>query len=353
VLQAGCPRAAASSFREASDRGRAVPSLDVKLSGFFARLCTLTFLVLALAGCAGDGQATTPSTTWFDRLQREVFDVNCLSAGCHNSTSRAGNLVLSAGVSYNQLVGAVPDNAVARQAGLERVTPFDLESSFLLIKLTGPGAGQGGQMPLNGGPLSPADINLVRSWIMDGAPPGQLPVSPTATPSPTSTPTPSPTATPIPPTSTPSMTLPPVTGTSLPTSTRTATSTPTPTPTATATQTMGAAVRFAQIQDDIFTPRCAVPICHDSASQSGSLVLETGASFDELVGVEPFTTAAQRDGFLRVDPGDPDNSFLVIKLELPAGGTVELGSPMPLIGDRLSDAEIQLIRDWITQGALP
>jgi hypothetical protein len=116
---------------------------------------------------------------------------------------------------------------------------------------------------------------------------------------------------------------------------------------------MGAAVRFAQIQDDIFTPRCAIPICHDSASQSGSLVLETGASFDELVGVEPFTPAAQRDGFLRVDPGDPDNSFLVIKLELPAGGTVELGSPMPLIGDRLSDVEIQLIRDWITQGALP
>jgi hypothetical protein len=30
-----------------------------------------------------------------------------------------------------------------------------------------------------------------------------------------------------------------------------------------------------------------------------------------------------------------------------------LGSPMPLIGDRLTDAETQLIRDWIAQGALP
>jgi hypothetical protein len=109
---------------------------------------------------------------------------------------------------------------------------------------------------------------------------------------------------------------------------------------------------LAQIQDEIFTPRCAVVICHDSASQSGSLVLEDGASFDELVGVEPSTPAARDAGFLLVDPGDPDNSFLVTKLELP-DPSVELGSPMPLVGDRLTEDEIQLIRDWIAQGALP
>jgi hypothetical protein len=321
-----------------------------------ARLCAVAFLGLALAGCAGDGQATSTSTAWFDRLQREVFDVNCLSAGCHNSTSRAGNLVLSAGVSYDQLVGRMPDNPVARQAGLVRVIPFDLESSFLLIKLTGPAAGEGGRMPLNGGPLSPADINLVRDWILNGAPPAPGAMSPTSTPSPTSTstasPTPTPTPTPIPPTATPSMTLPPVTGTSLPTATRTPTSTPTPTPTETATPTMGAAVSFAQIQDEIFTPRCAVPICHDSVSRSGSLVLEAGASFDQLVGVEPSTPAARDAGMLRVDPGDPNNSFLVTKLELPQA-TIEFGSPMPLIGDRLTPDELQSIRDWIAQGAQP
>jgi cell division septation protein DedD len=314
----------------------------------FARLSTLTLLSFALAGCAGDGQPTTASTAWFDRLQREVFDVNCLSAGCHNSASRAGNLVLSAGVSYDQLVRVTPDNPVARQAGLERVIPFDLESSFLLVKLTDPGAGQGGRMPLNGSPLSLDNINLVRDWILNGAPPGEASLSPTATASSTSTPTESATATPIPPTATPTMTAPPVTGTSAPTSTRTPTPTPTPTPMATATE--GAAVSFARIQDEIFTPRCAVVICHDSASQSGSLNLEAGSSFDDLVGVEPSTPAARDDGFLRVDPGNPDNSFLVTKLELPEA-TIEFGSPMPLIGDRLSEGEIQLIRDWIAQGA--
>jgi hypothetical protein len=322
-------------------------------STLFARLCGLTFSCLALAGCAGDGQPTTGlSTAWFDRLQREVFDVNCLSAGCHNSASRAGNLVLAAGVSYDQLVGVTADNPVARQADLARVTPFDLESSFLLTKLTGPGAGEGGQMPLNGSPLSLANINLVRDWILNGAPRGETTVSPTATQSPTSTPTSSPTRTPVPPTATPSMTPPPVTGTAPPSSTPTPTGTPTPTPTATATATMGEGVSLAQIQDEIFTPRCAVVTCHDSTSQSGALVLEEGFSFDQLVGVEPATPAARDAGFLRVDPGDPDNSFLVIKLELPEA-TLELGSPMPLIGARLTAAEIQLIRDWIAQGAPP
>lgn len=317
-----------------------------------ARLSTLTLLSLSLAACAGDGAPTTGGTTSFDVLQREVFDVSCLSAGCHNSTSRAGNLVLAAGVSYNQLVGVTADNPVARQAGLERVTPFDVESSFLFVKLTDPAAGEGGRMPLNSGPLSPASINLVRDWILDGAPPGEAMLSPTPTFSPTSTATASPSSTPAPPTATPSMTLPPATGTSLPTSTQTATATPTPTPTATATPTVGTAVSLAQIQDEIFTPRCAVVICHDSASRSGNLVLEEGESFDELVGVEPSTPAAREDGFLLVDPGNPDNSFLVIKLELP-DATIELGSPMPLIGDRLTGEEIQLIRDWITQGANP
>lgn len=325
-----------------------------------ARLCALASLCFSLAGCAGDGAPTTASTAAFDRLQREIFDLNCLSAGCHNSTSRAGNLVLSAGSSYDQLVGRMPDNPVARQAGLQRVAPFDADSSFLLVKLTGPGPGEGARMPLNGGPLSPADINLIRDWILDGAPSGEEVVSPTPTASPTSTvpptatPTSSPTVTPIPPTATLPPTLPPVTGTSLPTSTRTPTptSTPTPTPTSTATPTAGATVSFARIQDEIFTLRCAVPSCHDSFSQSGSLVLEAGASYDQLVGVEPSTPAARNAGFLRVDPGAPDNSFLLTKLELPEP-TIELGSPMPLIGDRLSEMEIQLIRDWIAQGALP
>ena len=51
---------------------------------------------------------------------------------------------------------------------------------------------------------------------------------------------------------------------------------------------------------------------------------------------------------LRVDPGHPDNSFLLTKLTGPPLGQ---GSRMPLTGDLLSDAEVALIRAWILAGA--
>jgi hypothetical protein len=47
---------------------------------------------------------------------------------------------------------------------------------------------------------------------------------------------------------------------------------------------------------------------------------------------------------LRVDPGHPENSFLLVKLE---GPPPDQGSRMPLTGAPLTDAEIQRIRDWI------
>jgi hypothetical protein len=53
----------------------------------------------------------------------------------------------------------------------------------------------------------------------------------------------------------------------------------------------------------------------------------------------------------RVEPGDPDRSYLYHKItgtQADVGGS---GDPMPK-GGRLSDAEIQTIRDWIAQGAL-
>ena len=55
-------------------------------------------------------------------------------------------------------------------------------------------------------------------------------------------------------------------------------------------------------------------------------------------------------GQLRVDPGRPDNSFLLIKLVGPPLGA---GSRMPLLGDPLDAGQIQLVADWILQGAQP
>jgi hypothetical protein len=54
-------------------------------------------------------------------------------------------------------------------------------------------------------------------------------------------------------------------------------------------------------------------------------------------------------GLKRVDPGNPDNSFLLIKVEGP--DSFALGSRMPMTAPNLTTAQIQLIRDWIAAGA--
>lgn len=309
----------------------------------------LVWLAAALGGCAGDGPLPQQGGGQFATIQTQIFNTNCLSAGCHNPTTRAGNLNLSAGVSYDQLVGRLADNPAAAQEGLLRVEPFDAENSFLLIKCATPGPDQGGRMPLGEDPLSAAELQLVSDWIESGAPRGD---EPTATPTDTLTATPPPTE--VPPTVTPEATgtatapVPTVTGTVPPTPTATSSATPTATPTPSSTPTFNPDATLAQIQAMIFTPSCAIAPCHDSVSRQGDLVLVDGQSFAELVEVEPFNIPAREDGLLRVTPGDPDASFLVIKLEDPP---LEYGSRMPMIGPPLTPTQIQLVRDWIAQGA--
>ena len=62
-----------------------------------------------------------------------------------------------------------------------------------------------------------------------------------------------------------------------------------------------------------------------------------------LVGIQ----SSQDAGFQRVEAGDPDNSYLIQKLE----GTASAGQIMPPSGG-LPQAEIDVIRTWITNGAI-
>ena len=97
-------------------------------------------------------------------------------------------MLLEEGVSYDNLVDVIPDNAVARERGLLRVEPFVPENSFILIKLTNPGPGEGSRMPQGEPSLPPSDIALIEEWILEGAPRNG------ATPSFTFTPTTPPTS---------------------------------------------------------------------------------------------------------------------------------------------------------------
>jgi hypothetical protein len=323
-----------------------------------ARLArTTAWLALALLyGCAGDGPPVQDSSGGqFDQIQRTIFDQHCLSAGCHNGQSQAGALNLSTGASYDQLVNVVPNNPVALSAGLLRVDPFNPDNSFLLVKLTGPAPGEGTRMPQGMDPLSPSDIATIQSWIEAGAPrdatagptltPTPMGPSPTATEPPTASATP--TATPTPAnTSTATQT---VTGTPPPTSTPTVTATvtitDTPSPTPTVTPTLS---QFGLIQTTIFNTTCIDSFCHDLQGMSGNLVLIEGQSYANLVGVVPQNVNAMQNGLLRVDPGNPTNSFLLVKVTNP---TLLQGNRMPLAKPPLSAAQIKLINDWIAAGA--
>jgi hypothetical protein len=98
---------------------------------------------------------------------------------------------------------------------------------------------------------------------------------------------------------------------------------------------------LGSIQEKVFTPICTA--CHVGASAPQGLRLDAANSYALLVGV----ASAEQPGILRVAPGDPDNSYLIQKLE----GTAAVGNRMPLDGTPLSQADIDVIRQWITNGA--
>jgi len=100
---------------------------------------------------------------------------------------------------------------------------------------------------------------------------------------------------------------------------------------------------LASIQDNVFTVSCAVPGCHGGAGAQQGLRLDPGFSAGSLINV-----ASPRDpNLIRVVPGNPDASFLIQKLD----GTQTLGDRMPDGGPYLTTATVNVIRQWIQDGA--
>ncbi len=104
------------------------------------------------------------------------------------------------------------------------------------------------------------------------------------------------------------------------------------------------AALLSVIQTDIFNVNCALSGCHTGSSPRAGLNLSSGLAFSNIVSV----LSSQNNSFTRVIPNDADNSLLVQKIE----GTQTVGGRMPAGGRApLSNEDIQLIRDWITNGA--
>lgn len=105
------------------------------------------------------------------------------------------------------------------------------------------------------------------------------------------------------------------------------------------------AATLTEIQNDVFTPRCALPGCHAAPAPEQGMDLSAGHAHGAIVGV----ASAELAPYLRVAPGDGASSYVLMKL---AGDPRIVGERMPFGGPYLTEAEIERVRSWIDAGAL-
>ena len=104
------------------------------------------------------------------------------------------------------------------------------------------------------------------------------------------------------------------------------------------------APNFDSIQANIFEQVCEH--CHSGATAPAGLRLDAANSYVSLVGV----SSVERPGVLRVAPGNANNSYLIHKLE---GTSGIVGQRMPAGLPALPQSDIDIVRQWIGDGALP
>jgi hypothetical protein len=109
---------------------------------------------------------------------------------------------------------------------------------------------------------------------------------------------------------------------------------------------------LSAIQRDVFdapdsTGRAACTSCHNAqgARFAGNLNLSGATAYSQLVNV----ASSGKPGAIRVIPADPENSYLIHKIE---GRPGIVGERMPRTsGPFLTPGQILIIRTWIAQGA--
>ena len=122
----------------------------------------------------------------------------------------------------------------------------------------------------------------------------------------------------------------------------TAPTTPSTTPTTPTTPAAGnLTATLSSIQSEVFNPSCVVH--HGASVAEAGLDLSEGRSFENLVNV-----MSTQVGLELVEPNDAENSYLIHKLEGRAG---IVGVRMPPNGPFLTDEALDIIKQWIDEGA--
>ena len=102
---------------------------------------------------------------------------------------------------------------------------------------------------------------------------------------------------------------------------------------------------LADVQAQVFTPNCASSGCHAGTDAREGLDLTAGSAFENTVDVP----SSQVPGIMRVEPGEPSDSYLFIKIT--GGDRMASGTFKMPIGVDLMDDQIDLVEEWILGGA--
>jgi len=119
----------------------------------------ILLLVLPLASCSSTAEVVS-----FNDDVLPVLNMHCVM--CHLPGAEQAELILYPDA-WSQLVGIS-----SSQSALARVEPGNPSKSYLYLKLTGAQDTEGGsglQMPFQQSPLEPSQIEMIRSWIEQGA----------------------------------------------------------------------------------------------------------------------------------------------------------------------------------------
>jgi hypothetical protein len=110
----------------------------------------------------------------------------------------------------------------------------------------------------------------------------------------------------------------------------------------------GPAGTFSSIEQNILVPRCASAACHSgNPPPSAPLSLDLEVAYANIVS-QP---SQQLPGMNQVEPGRPDQSYLLLKMRGTAGSVGGVATPMPINDQSLDDADLAAVESWILDGA--
>ncbi len=106
-------------------------------------------------------------------------------------------------------------------------------------------------------------------------------------------------------------------------------------------------ITFGGVIQPLFTQNCAFATgCHAGPNSQEGMDLSAGLAYANTVNV----SSMQVPRLVRVQPGNSDSSYLVLKIEGSAGLVGGMGTRMPL-GGSLTQGQIDTVRTWVDGGA--